>query len=175
MWRKKALSRWHGKYLESLGFGGYPELFGEEEFPGHPARGSPKPAGDLGDWNTGRLLAPDGGRAAQRTLRNRRDGVARLGEAAASHTCSGLVLLCPKGQNPARTDTPSLAVAIPASGPGVAWLGLSGGDGVRRRPNRAASLRGGLPRGKLPVPPHRFDQRHPRPVRQVHVGGSVEQ
>src|SRR6516225_7838443 len=53
-------------------------------------------------WATGsqaRLLAPEGGRAAQRTLRNRRDGSARLGEAAASHTCSGLVLLCPTGQN----------------------------------------------------------------------------
>src|SRR6516164_5299805 len=110
MRRKKALSHGAGRTWSRLALGDTPELFGEEEFPGHPARGSPKPAGDLGDWNTGRLLAPDGGRAAQRTLRNRRDGVARLGEAAASHTCSGLVLLCPKGQNPARTDTPYPAV-----------------------------------------------------------------
>src|SRR5437899_5552917 len=58
----------------------------------------------------GAFLALVGGRAAQRTLRNRRDGAARLGEAPPSHTWRGLVLclpcpvpLCPTGQNRART------------------------------------------------------------------------
>jgi hypothetical protein len=58
----------------------------------------------------GAFLALVGGRAAQRTLRNRRDGAVRLGEAPPSHTWRGLVLclpclvpLCPTGQNRART------------------------------------------------------------------------
>jgi hypothetical protein len=61
-------------------------------------------------WATGtlaRLLAPEGGRAAQRTLRNRRDGAARLGEAPPSQTWRGLVPLCPTGQiAPATTRRP---------------------------------------------------------------------
>jgi len=89
----------------------------------HPAKASLVPPGTGGSsatrrwgipeppviWATGalvRLPGPVGGRAAQRTLSNRRDGVARLGEAPPSHTWRGLVLLCPSRQNRARTDTP---------------------------------------------------------------------
>src|SRR5262245_17546030 len=95
-----------GNYLEPLGFGGNPESSGDGEFPGHPARGSPEPAGDLGDWNTGEVAGPgrwsSGAKDAEKSAGRRREA----GEAAASHTCSGLVLLCPKGPNRARTDTP---------------------------------------------------------------------
>src|SRR5262249_22939085 len=95
-----------GNYLEPLGFGGNPEPSGDGEFPGHPARGSPEPAGDLGDWNTGEVAGPgrwsSGAKDAEKAAGRRREA----GEAAASHTCSGLVLLCPKGPNRARTDTP---------------------------------------------------------------------
>ena len=124
-------------------------------------------------WATGsqaRLLAPEGGRAAQRTLRNRRDGSARPGEAAASHTCSGLVLLCPTGQN--RTHRHA-AAAIPTDGsvqPGsAAVVRFEGADiaGPLRRHGRAG--------GKLACLPYRGDERHSRPVRQVHVRGGVEQ
>ena len=98
------------------------EIFGATRLGGNPgslakrtalatARGSPEPPGELVATGTlGAFLALVGGRAAQRTLRNRRDGAARLGEAPPSHTWRGLVLclpsLCPTGQKPARTDTP---------------------------------------------------------------------
>jgi hypothetical protein len=81
--------------------------------PSHPARGNPEPPGS-GRPEPRQLLGPVGGRAAQRTPSNRRDGVARLGEAPPSHTWRGLVLLCPTSQNQARTDTPP-ASAIPAA------------------------------------------------------------
>src|SRR5262249_61710446 len=92
--------------LEPLGFGASPEPSGDGEFRGHPARGSPEPAGDLGDWNTGEVAGPgrwsSGAKDAEKSAGRRREA----GEAAASHTCSGLGLLCPKGPNRARTDTP---------------------------------------------------------------------
>src|SRR5215470_15024554 len=106
MWRKESSEPRHGKYLEPLGFGETQSLW-RRVIPGPPGPGESQSQPVI--WATGpqaRLLGPEGGRAAQRTLRNRRDGTARLGEAAASHTCSGLVLLCPTGQKPRRTDTP---------------------------------------------------------------------
>src|SRR5215469_12794397 len=99
MWRKESSEPRHGKYLEPLGFGETQSLW-RRVIPGPPGPGESQSQPVI--WATGpqaRLLAPEGGRAAQRTLRNRRDGSARLGEAAASHTCSGLVLLCPTGEN----------------------------------------------------------------------------
>src|SRR5215469_14653915 len=173
MWRKESSEPRHGKYLEPLGFGETQSLW-RRVIPGPPGPGESQSQPVI--WVTGplaRLLAPEGGRAAQRTLRNRRDGVVRLGEAAASHTCSGLVPLCPTRQNCARIDTPPPAAAIlPTAGPpGSAVAQLEGSDIA----GGAASLRRGPPRGKLPAPPHRLDQRHAGAVRQVHVRGGVEQ
>src|SRR6516164_8872774 len=51
-------------------------------------------------------MGPVGGRAAQRTLSNRRDGAARLGEAPPSHTWRGLVLCLP-------THSARLAKTVP--------------------------------------------------------------
>src|SRR5499427_8208651 len=126
MWRKESSEPRHGKYLEPLGFGETQSLW-RRVIPGPPGPWESQSQPVI--WATGtlaRLLAPEGGRAAQRTLRNRRDGVARLGEAAASHTCSGLVPLCPTGQNHARTDTP----------PGPWPFRPMVADGVHRPPAR---------------------------------------
>src|SRR6516165_4137152 len=138
MWRKESSEPRRGKYLEPLGFGETQSLW-RRVIPGPPGPGESQSQPVI--WATGpraRLLAPEGGRAAQRTLRNRRDGSARPGEAAASHTCSGLVLLCPTGQNRAHRHA---AAAIPAGGAGPA--GLSGGSAVRRRRYRGPGPRPG--------------------------------
>ena len=99
--------------LGATWLGGNPGLVGKEEIL-KPRRGSPEPPGDLVATGVpGAFLALVGGRAAQRTLRNRRERAARLGEAPVSHTYRGLVPclppLCPTGQNRARTDTPPSA------------------------------------------------------------------
>ena len=101
----------------------------------------------------GAFLALVGSRAAQRTLRNRRDGAVRLGEAPPSHTWRGLVLclpclvpLCPTGQNRGRTDTPPLPRPFPA-----AAAGLSACSAVRRRRYRRPARTGGTrPAGRPP-------------------------
>ncbi len=71
-----------------------------------PGKGNPEPPGIRATGTPVRLLGPVGGRTAQRTLSNRRDGAGRLGEAPPSHTWRGLVPLCPTRQNRAGTDTP---------------------------------------------------------------------
>src|SRR5215467_7793475 len=94
---KKALSHGAGNTWSRLALGKL-KVIGERVIPGPPGPGESQSQPVIRATGTqARLLAPEGGRAAQRTLRNRRDGVARRGEAAASHTCSGLVLLCPDG------------------------------------------------------------------------------
>src|SRR5215467_4005919 len=138
MWRKKALSHGAGNTWSRWALG-KPKVLWRRVIPGPAGPGESQSQPVI--WETGpqaRLLAPVGGRAAQRTLRNRRDGSARLGEAAASHTCSGLVLLCPTGQNRAHRHA---AAAIPTDGAGQSNrrrgpAGLSGGSAVRRRPYR---------------------------------------
>lgn len=118
MWRKESSEPRRGKYLEPLGFG-ETQSHWRRVIPGPPGPGESQSQPVIRATGTqARLLAPEGGRAAQRTLRNRRDGVARLGEAAASHTCSGLVLLCPTGQNPPHRHA---AAAIPADAAGRPW------------------------------------------------------
>src|SRR5215467_11847091 len=57
MLRKKALSHGAGMTWSRMALG-KPEVSGEGKLPGHPARGSPTPAGDLGDWSTGKVAGP---------------------------------------------------------------------------------------------------------------------
>ncbi len=169
---KKALSHWCGKYLAPPGLGETPARWQRGkpeprrgEHPSHPvirSTGTP-----------GAFLALVGGRAAQRTLRNRRDGAARLGEAPPSHTWRGLVLclpclvpLCPTGQNRARTDTPpppfpvaaagGSALAVQFAGADVAsrppWAGLAplAGSRAGRAGRQAARVDGGAGPGQCP-------------------------
>jgi hypothetical protein len=165
MWRKESSEPRRGKYLEPLGFG-ETQSHWRRVIPGPPGPGESQSQPVIRATGTqARLLAPEGGRAAQRTLRNRRDGTARLGEAAASHTCSGLVLLCPTGQNPPHRHA---AAAIPAdvAGPAVparrrvpCGPGMKVSESVTAHPNAPAralaptgfrlnvSLRGATRRG----------------------------
>ena len=170
---EKALSHWCGKYLAPPGLGETPARWQRGkpeprrgEHPSHPViRSTGTPAA---------FLALVGGRAAQRTLRNRRDGAARLGEAPPSHTWRGLVLclpclvpLCPTGQNRARTDTPpppfpvaaagGSALAVQFAGADVAsrppWAGLAplAGSRAGRAGRQAARVDGGAGPGQCPV------------------------
>jgi hypothetical protein len=84
---------------------GKPRPVGTEESLSHPARGRPEPLVIRATGTPVRLPVLVR-RAAQRTLRNQRDGAARQGEAPPSHTWRGLVPFCPTRQNSARTDTP---------------------------------------------------------------------
>jgi hypothetical protein len=109
-WQRKALSHWLRKCSALPGLGETPGSLAKRKSASHGA-GSPEPPGDLvATGAPGAFLALVGGRAAQRTLRNRRERAARLGEAPVSHTYRGLVPclppLCPTGQNRGRTDTP---------------------------------------------------------------------
>jgi hypothetical protein len=112
---------------------------GAGETPSHPARGIPEPPVIWATRPLVRLPAPVGGRAAQRTLSNRRDGVVRLGEAPPSHTWRGLVLLCPSRQNRARTDTPRCGAAIP--GASFRRAAVNPSASVRRQAPRPATPR----------------------------------
>jgi hypothetical protein len=96
---------------------GQPRAVGNEKTLTHPARGTPEPLVIRATGAPVKVTAPVGGRAAQRTLSNRRDGAARQGEAPPSHTWRGLVLLCPTRQNHARTDTPPVNQPFPQPPP----------------------------------------------------------
>jgi len=94
-WRKKALSHPGGGNTWRYQAWGQPRPVGKEESPSHGAE-SPEPPSELvATGPLGVFLVLVGSRAAQLTLRNRRDGVARLGEAPPSHTWRGLVLCLP--------------------------------------------------------------------------------
>jgi hypothetical protein len=142
-WQKKALSHWLRKYSAPPGLGETPGSLVKRKSASHGA-GSPEPPGDLVATGVpGAFLALAGGRAAQRTLRNRRERAARLGEAPVSHTYRGLVPclppLCPTGQNRARTDTP----------PAPAFPGRGGADSALVMQFEGADMAGRPPRAGL--------------------------
>jgi hypothetical protein len=114
--------------------------FGRWALSGPSGAGAPRATGEPGDWHTGQAhrsgyWAPVGGRAAQRTLSNQRDGVARLGEAPPSHVWRGLVPLCPTLRSRARTDTPA-RTSPPTRITPPAWWRVSRANG----PVRPATL-----------------------------------
>src|SRR6516225_11879626 len=164
MWRKESSEPRRGKYLEPLGFGETQSPLVQGNSRSTRPGGVPKPAGDLGNRTTGKVAGPgrwsSGAKDAEKSA-------GRLRE-----TGRGRCISYMQRPRPIVPDGPKSHASTRRRGHSNRRRGATGSAAVVRF--EGADIAGPLRRhgragGKLARLPYRGDERHSRPVRQVHV------